>query len=428
MINSQTAKLLRRWIVAGLAAALALAWTITTLVAPSQASDGENAQLDKNFKAVEAKMNFQEREDGSWDVANPPFTEGTEFWPRQFGQNPRNNKWEDFAKRDLYNNAVNESNGWSNDWEAEFSDSFRRHNANYLMVKNRQDVYQNVNQHGFLTKAPEYYTSIFCAQPELAIHSSWLDPGKPGHLNKALKVSIDADDRVGYVKANRKVSDPDIQRQLKALAYIYNGGDRRLMDIDTRFPAGKDFYEQNKILIEEHKAALAEMNKLDKYEKNGAAQALIWAIEKNSDANGIIVYRKGEVNWKVTNAARAILPRIRNIANAEIKMWQAYQALKEQKIADWNAYKKALEKWKAETAASMAKDEATYQTNKQLLESIRLSVSRADDTHFRVNLIGSSEAIALLQQAKGSLQISGSSNLELPSDLSIAKAASPSGI
>ncbi|MFR8480921.1 MAG: VaFE repeat-containing surface-anchored protein [Varibaculum timonense] len=428
MINSQTAKLLRRWIVAGLAAALALAWTITTLVAPSQASDGENAQLDKNFKAVEAKMNFQEREDGSWDVANPPFTEGTEFWPRQFGQNPRNNRWEDFAKRDLYNNAVNESNGWSNDWEAEFSDSFRRHNANYLMVKNRQDVYQNVNQHGFLTKAPEYYTSIFCAQPELAIDSSWLDPGKPGHLNKALKVSIDADDRVGYVKANRKVSDPDIQRQLKALAYIYNGGDRRLMDIDTRFPAGKDFYEQNKILIEEHKAALAEMNKLDKYEKNGAAQALIWAIEKNSDANGIIVYRKGEVNWKVTNAARAILPRIRNIANAEIKMWQAYQALKEQKIADWNAYKKALEKWKAETAASMAKDEATYQTNKQLLESIRLSVSRADDTHFRVNLIGSSEAIALLQQAKGSLQISGSSNLELPSDLSIAKAASPSGI
>lgn len=79
MINSQTAKLLRRWIVAGLAAALALAWTITTLVAPSQASDGENAQLDKNFKAVEAGMNFQEREDKNWDVANPPFTEGTEF-------------------------------------------------------------------------------------------------------------------------------------------------------------------------------------------------------------------------------------------------------------------------------------------------------------------------------------------------------------
>lgn len=46
MINSQTAKLLRRWIVAGLAAALALVWTITTLVAPSQASDGENAQLE----------------------------------------------------------------------------------------------------------------------------------------------------------------------------------------------------------------------------------------------------------------------------------------------------------------------------------------------------------------------------------------------
>ena len=82
----------------------------------------------------------------------------------------------------------------------------------------------------------------------------------------------------------------------------------------------------------------------------------------------------------------------------------------------------------AETAASIAKDEAAYQNNKQLLESIKLSVTRADDTHFRVNLIGSSEAIALLQEAKGSLQISGSDNLVLPADTSIAKAASPGGI
>ena len=109
-------------------------------------------------------------------------------------------------------------------------------------------------------------------------------------------------------------------------------------------------------------------------------------------------------------------------------MWQAYQALKDQQIANEQAYKEALAKWKAETADSMAKDEAAYQNNKQLLESIKLSVTRADDTHFRVNLIGSSEAIALLQEAKGSLQISGSDNLVLPSDTSIAKAASPGGI
>lgn len=200
------------------------------------------------------------------------------------------------------------------------------------------------------------------------------------------------------------------------------------MDVDTSYPAGKDFYEQNKLLIEEHKAALDLFNQLDSYQKNGAAQALVWAIEKNSAADGIFVYRKGTIDWTVTNVARAVLPHIRNIANAEIKMWQAYQALKDQQIADEQAYKEALAKWKAETAASIAKDEAAYQNNKQLLESIKLSVTRADDTHFRVNLIGSSEAIALLQEAKGSLQISGSDNLVLPADTSIAKAASPGGI
>lgn len=429
MINSQTAKLLRRWIVAGLAAALALAWTITTLVAPSQASDTENAQLAKDFKAVEAGMSFEEQEDGNWDIPNPPFAAGTKFWPEQFGQ--RNEHWYSDEEKAAYNNALTASNGWSNDWEVEFPDTFRMHNANYLMVKNRGDVYRDANKQGVLTKAPEYYTSAFCVQPGIAIDRSWLDPGEPGHAKEpGLKVSIDADERVGYVdtKSKRLVSDPDIQRQLKALAYIYNGGDRRLMDVDTRFPAGKDFYTQNKVLIEEHKAALELMNQLDQYQKNGAAQALVWAIEKNSPAEGITVYRHGAIDWTVTNAARAILPHIKNIANAEIKMWQAYQALKEQQIADEQAYKEALAKWKAETAASMAKDEATYQTNKQLLESIKLSVTRADDTHFRVNLIGSSEAIALLQEAKGKLEISGSSNLELPADTSIAKAASPGGI
>lgn len=429
MINSQTAKLLRRWIVAGLAAALALAWTITTLVAPSQASDTENAQLAKDFKAVETGMNFQEIEDGNWDIPNPPFAEGTLFWPQQFGMDGIH--WRSDEQKAAYNNAIAQSNGWSNDWEVELPNTLRMHNANYLMVKNRGDVYRDVNQQGVLTKAPEYYTSSFCAQPGFGIDPSWLDPSKPGHTEKGLKVSIDAGDAVGSVdrsSTGRMVSDPQIQRELKALAYIYNGGDRRLMDVDTSYPAGKDFYEQNKLLIEEHKAALDLFNQLDSYQKNGAAQALVWAIEKNSAADGIFVYRKGTIDWTVTNVARAVLPHIRNIANAEIKMWQAYQALKDQQIADEQAYKEALAKWKAETAASIAKDEAAYQNNKQLLESIKLSVTRADDTHFRVNLIGSSEAIALLQEAKGSLQISGSDNLVLPADTSIAKAASPGGI
>ena len=429
MINSQTAKLLRRWIVAGLAAALALAWTITTLVAPSQASDTENAQLAKDFKAVETGMNFQEIEDGNWDIPNPPFAEGTLFWPQQFGMDGIH--WRSDEQKAAYNNAIAQSNGWSNDWEVELPNTLRMHNANYLMVKNRGDVYRDVNQQGVLTKAPEYYTSSFCAQPGFGIDPSWLDPSKPGHTEKGLKVSIDAGDAVGSVdrsSTGRMVSDPQIQRELKALAYIYNGGDRRLMDVDTSYPAGKDFYEQNKLLIEEHKAALDLFNQLDSYQKNGAAQALVWAIEKNSAADGIFVYRKGTIDWTVTNVARAVLPHIRNIANAEIKMWQAYQALKDQQIADEQAYKEALAKWKAETAASIAKDEAAYQNNKQLLESIKLSVTRADDTHFRVNLIGSSEAIALLQEAKGSLQISGSDNLVLPDDTSIAKAASPGGI
>ena len=161
MINSQTAKLLRRWIVAGLAAALALAWTITTLVAPSQASDTENAQLAKDFKAVEAGMNFQ-TQNGEWEIPNPPFSE---YWGPQFG---RTSVWVSKEQKALYEEAIAASKPWSNDWTVEFSDTGKMHNANYLMVKNPADVYPN----GYLTKAPEYTTSSFCVQPGVAIDRS----------------------------------------------------------------------------------------------------------------------------------------------------------------------------------------------------------------------------------------------------------------
>ncbi|MDU1684028.1 DUF5979 domain-containing protein, partial [Varibaculum cambriense] len=427
MINSQTAKLLRRWIVAGLAAALALAWTITTLVAPSQASDTENAQLAKDFKAVETGMNFQEQKDGKWDIANPPFAfaDLAGFYYKQFVPNntdAQKRTW--FAARDQ-----------ANYWQLGGGVSLKGENSSYvspyLMVKDPSSVNWDVRSQGARQQAPEYITSALCVQPGVGMDRSWLDPVKPGHKNHALKVAIDANEDVGVVGKydHRLVMDPEIQTQLKALAYLYNGGDRRLMNVDTRFPAGKDFYEQNKILIEEHKAALQLMNQVKGAEKNAVAQAMIWAIETRTPANQIVItYANNTVNSRLTAIAQQLLPHIQNIAKSEIKMWQAYQALKDQQIANEQAYKEALAKWKAETADSMAKDEATYQNNKKLLESIKLSVSRADDTHFRVNLIGSSEAIALLQQAKGSLQISGSDNLVLPSDTSIAKAASPGGI
>ncbi|MFR2393286.1 MAG: VaFE repeat-containing surface-anchored protein [Varibaculum cambriense] len=427
MINSQTAKLLRRWIVAGLAAALALAWTITTLVAPSQASDTENAQLAKDFKAVETGMNFQEQKDGKWDIANPPFAfaDLAGFYYKQFVPNntdAQKRTW--FAARDQ-----------ANYWQLGGGVSLKGENSSYvspyLMVKDPSSVNWDVRSQGARQQAPEYITSALCVQPGVGMDRSWLDPVKPGHKNHALKVAIDANEGVGVVGKydHRLVMDPEIQTQLKALAYLYNGGDRRLMNVDTRFPAGKDFYEQNKILIEEHKAALQLMNQVKGAEKNAVAQAMIWAIETRTPANQIVItYANNTVNSRLTAIAQQLLPHIQNIAKSEIKMWQAYQALKDQQIANEQAYKEALAKWKAETADSMAKDEAAYQNNKQLLESIKLSVTRADDTHFRVNLIGSSEAIALLQEAKGSLQISGSDNLVLPSDTSIAKAASPGGI
>lgn len=427
MINSQTAKLLRRWIVAGLAAALALAWTITTLVAPSQASDTENAQLAKDFKAVETGMNFQEQKDGKWDIANPPFAfaDLAGFYYKQFVPNntdAQKRTW--FAARDQ-----------ANYWQLGGGVSLKGENSSYvspyLMVKDPSSVNWDVRSQGARQQAPEYITSALCVQPGVGMDRSWLDPVKPGHKNHALKVAIDANEGVGVVGKydHRLVMDPEIQTQLKALAYLYNGGDRRLMNVDTRFPAGKDFYEQNKILIEEHKAALQLMNQVKGAEKNAVAQAMIWAIETRTPANQIVItYANNTVNSRLTAIAQQLLPHIQNIAKSEIKMWQAYQALKDQQIANEQAYKEALAKWKAETAESMAKDEAAYQNNKQLLESIKLSVTRADDTHFRVNLIGSSEAIALLQQAKGSLQINGSDNLVLPSDTSIAKAASPGGI
>ncbi|MDU2151352.1 MAG: VaFE repeat-containing surface-anchored protein, partial [Varibaculum cambriense] len=419
--------MLRRWIVAGLAAALALAWTITTLVAPSQASDTENAQLAKDFKAVETGMNFQEQKDGKWDIANPPFAfaDLAGFYYKQFVPNntdAQKRTW--FAARDQ-----------ANYWQLGGGVSLKGENSSYvspyLMVKDPSSVNWDVRSQGARQQAPEYITSALCVQPGVGMDRSWLDPVKPGHKNHALKVAIDANEDVGVVGKydHRLVMDPEIQTQLKALAYLYNGGDRRLMNVDTRFPAGKDFYEQNKILIEEHKAALQLMNQVKGAEKNAVAQAMIWAIETRTPANQIVItYANNTVNSRLTAIAQQLLPHIQNIAKSEIKMWQAYQALKDQQIANEQAYKEALAKWKAETADSMAKDEATYQNNKKLLESIKLSVSRADDTHFRVNLIGSSEAIALLQQAKGSLQISGSDNLVLPSDTSIAKAASPGGI
>lgn len=427
MINSQTAKLLRRWIVAGLAAALALAWTITTLVAPSQASDTENAQLAKDFKAVEAGMNFQAQKDGKWDIANPPFAfaDLAGFYYKQFAPNntdAQKQRW--FAVRD-------QANYWQLGGGVSLNGENSSYVSPYLMVKDPSSVNWDVRSQGARQQAPEYITSALCVQPGVGMDRSWLDPVKPGHKNHALKVAIDANEGVGVVGKydHRLVMDPEIQTQLKALAYLYNGGDRRLMDVDTRFPAGKDFYEQNKILIEEHKAALQLMNQVKGAEKNAVAQAMIWAIETRTPANRIVItYANNTVNSRLTAIAQQLLPHIQNIAKSEIKMWQAYQALKDQQIANEQAYKEALAKWKAETAASMAKDEAAYQNNKQLLESIKLSVTRADDSHFRVNLIGSSEAIALLQEAKGSLQISGSDNLVLPSDTSIAKAASPGGI
>lgn len=427
MINSQTAKLLRRWIVAGLAAALALAWTITTLVAPSQASDTENAQLAKDFKAVEAGMNFQAQKDGVWDIANPPFAfaDLAGFYYKQFAPNntdAQKQRW--FAARD-------QAQYWQLGGGVSLDGRTADYVSPYLMVKNRNSVNWNTRTQGARQEAPDYITSALCVQPGVPMHRDWLDPVQPGHKNNALKVAIDANESVGYVgkSDHRLVMDSETQLQLKALSYLYNGGDRRLMDVDTRFPAGKDFYEQNKALIEEHKAALQLMNQVKGVEKNAVAQAMIWAIETKTPAERLVItFPQNQYNGRLTAIAQNLLPRIQNIAKAEIKMWQAYQALKDQQFANEQAYKEALAKWKAETAESMAKDEAAYQNNKQLLESIKLSVTRADDTHFRVNLIGSSEAIALLQEAKGSLQISGSDNLVLPSDTSIAKAASPGGI
>lgn len=67
MINSQTAKLLRRWIVAGLAAALALAWTITTLVAPSQAASDQTYNISDNFSGTSSQQPVSLNMAGGWN-------------------------------------------------------------------------------------------------------------------------------------------------------------------------------------------------------------------------------------------------------------------------------------------------------------------------------------------------------------------------
>lgn len=432
MINSQTAKLLRRWIVAGLAAALALAWTITTLVAPSQASTDENVNVD----AVSGTPT-------SLNVKAPDWENGGGF--------PHGNdiySWQRFAPNyyQRYQQIQAERAGGDSTLSV----------GNQYHVMMPPDSYGN----GHWTTSLGYYlplagpnanqeiTDTACIDPNVGQNAAYYT-----YINKkgtTAKTKITLDPSV----AGKAYTGQNVNKQLmyKALAYVNQGGDPRLNDFVNyddatlkqkiaEYPAIGDFYNANKSLIEAQRDAVNKFKSLKTTQQHQVLQSLAWAINRgNPDL--IFVSKLGcyagsdqtiycETDWELTKLARAIYADLETMANSELKMYEAYAKYKDQFRNKQEEYKKALEKWKQETQRQMAENEKLYQTNKELLSSISIYVDKTDDGKgLAVKLHGSSEALALLQQSKASINVTLNVNgKNVPvNNVSVAAAASPQGI
>lgn len=432
MINSQTAKLLRRWIVAGLAAALALAWTITTLVAPSQASTDENVTVD----AVSGTPT-------SLNVKAPDWENGGGF--------PHGNNiysWQRFAPNyyQRYQQIQTERAGGDSTLSV----------GNQYHVMMPPDSYGN----GHWTTSLGYYlplagpnanqeiTDTACIDPNVgqnAAYYTYID--KKGTTAKT-KITLDPS------VAGKAYTGQNVNKQLmyKALAYVNQGGDPRLNDFVNyddatlkqkiaEYPAIGDFYNANKALIDAQRDAVKKFKSLKTTQQHQVLQSLAWAINRGSP-DLIYVSKLGcysgsdqtihcETDLELTKLARAIYADLETMANSELKMYEAYAKYKDQFRNKQEEYKKALEKWKQETQRQMAENEKLYQTNKELLSSISIYVDKTDDGKgLAVKLHGSSEALALLQQSKASINVTLNVNgKNVPvNNVSVAAAASPQGI
>lgn len=445
MINSQTAKLLRRWIVAGLAAALALAWTITTLVAPSQASTGENVKVS-SVSGVPTSLNLQYS-----DVDNA----GRFPYPGDHGANQtwyNNNR----AVFNEWQQRVREQAGGS----AESPISQRYYVAEPIYTDEYGQEWQRWAEPlgYFLPNAgpnkDQKITETACIDPNVGQAAAYTVyvPNLPKNAIQT-QITLDPQKAIEYQKKSGKNYSREQQGMYKALSYVNNGGDPRLNDFVNydqatlkqkiaEYPAIGDFYKANMALIEAQRDAVGKIKSLKPNQKYHVLQGLAWAINRNSADQLTIGYNcriwnandgsvDCQVNQELTALARAVYADLKVMASSELKMYEAYAKYKEQFKNKRDEYEKALKKWQEETQRQVEANEKLYQTNKELLSSIKIYVDKTDDgKKLAIKLHGSSEALALLQQSKTNIDVNLTVNGKtVPvNGVSVAAAASPEGI
>ncbi len=444
MINSQTAKLLRRWIVAGLAAALALAWTITTLVAPSQASTDENVTVDA-VSGTPTSLNLKYPDsDNAGRFPYPGAYTAVESW--------RNNNPQVYQE---WQQRINDSYGGSADTPVEYR---------YMTVEEPfRDVqgqwrYKWVDPLGyFLPNAGpgknQVITESACIDPNVGQDPIYTTYVKNLSKNAVqTRITLDPQKAIEYQKKAGKNYSPEQQGMFKALAYVNTGGDPRLNDFVNyddatlkqkiaEYPAIGDFYNANMALIEAQRDAVAKIKSLKPNQKYQVLQGLAWAINRgNTDwlaigdnCTYIDQYKTAncQVNKELTQLAHDVYADLKVMASSELKMYEAYAKYKEQFKNKRDEYEKALKKWQEETQRQVEANEKLYQTNKELLSSIKIYVDKTDDgKKLAIKLHGSSEALALLQQSKTNIDVNLTVNGKtVPvNGVSVAAAASPEGI
>ena len=386
MINSQTAKLLRRWIVAGLAAALALAWTITTLVAPSQASTDQTYNVSDKFQGS-ASRPVSLNMGAGWNSTGAVFKLSEDTWSPQW------QSYQDYAAQNNRSQA--------------FKDAVAR---NYVDNTNAVSTYARyfaIQSYPAAAHSP-IIGGVFCADPQV-ITSADYHTGNSSDLQKKannLEMTLNPN------QANFQMGS-DKQKQMQVLAYLYQGGDPRLEYVKAdKSVAAQEFIKANQEVFDAYDQAMAQFAGKTVPQKNGMTQVIAWYITKGQW-------------WKLDDpnlnaAAWTAYNNIVKLAGQPIKLWEAYQALKKnQNIKDRQEYEKALAEWKKATQKAIAEQDELYKTNSQLLSSLKIAVYRANDTQFRVQLTGSSQAAAMLEKY-GKVTLTGT-NVKIPANVTIAQ-------
>ncbi len=396
MINSQTAKLLRRWIVAGLAAALALAWTITTLVAPSQASTDQTYNISETFKGTSSQQPVSLNMADGWN--NP----GAVVNMRVDTRGAQRQWYEQYAAQIGRTQALREA--------------FGRNYQDNLNAESTHARYFEIESYPGAGHSP-IIGGVFCADPEVITGADY-HLGNPTQLqdkaNKYLEMTLDPTRaRTNHLGARNSAFQmgSDKQKQMQVLAYLYQGGDPRLEYVKAdQSVAAQEFIKQNQEIFDAYDQAMAQYAGKTTQQKNGMTQVIAWYITKGQW-------------WTLDNpnlnaAAWTAYNNIVKLAGQPLKLWEAYQTLKKnQEIQNRKEYQAALAKWKADTAKAIAEQDALYKTNSELLSSLKIAVYRASDTQFRVQLTGSSQAAAMLEKY-GKVTLTGT-NVKLPQEVTI---------